>query len=400
MTPEAGGADGALATRVLEHVRGLRAPMLELLTALARLESPTDRADSQEAVQALLARALRDAGYRTRRVPGRRYGGCLWARPAGRRPGRPLQLLVGHSDTVWPIGTVASMPVREEDGRLHGPGTFDMKAGLTNVVFALRTLSELGLEPPADPVVLVNSDEEVGSVESRCLVRRLASRASRAFVLEPALGPEGKLKTARKGVGTYRIRIRGRAAHAGLDPGAGASAIVELAHVIRALVALDDPASGTTVNVGVVSGGVRPNVVAAEARAEVDVRVPTAADGERVDGIIRGLRPTMPGVSLEVDADLAIPPLERTPRNVRLWERARHAGRALGIELDQATVGGGSDGNTTSRYTATLDGLGAVGDGAHADHEHVRIGPTFDRCALLVMLLMAPVDESRGEAAP
>jgi len=386
---------GDLAGRVLRHVRSLRGEMAEFLEELVCIESPTDAREPQRAVQSLLADALQAVGFRTRLTTGRTSGGCLLAAPARRRRGVPLQLLLGHSDTVWPGGTLASMPVLREDGRLFGPGTFDMKAGLSNAVFALRALRELELDPPAAPVVFVNSDEEIGSPESRHLVALLARRARRAFVLEPSFGPSGLLKTARKGVGGYEIRIRGKAAHAGLDPSAGASAILELGRVIEALDALNDSASGTTVNVGVVSGGTRPNVVAAEARAQVDVRAATEADASRVDATIQGLRATVPGVKVEVRVERRVPPLERTARNVQLWEHAAEAAEALGMELGQTAVGGGSDGNTTSLFTATLDGLGAVGDGAHALHEHVLIDATVDRCALLVLLLMTPLNEGR-----
>ncbi len=358
---------------------------------LARLESPTDDADSQAAVQARLVESLHSVGYVVRRVAGRRTGGLLVARPAVRTKGAALQLLVGHCDTVWPAGTLDEMPVREADGRLHGPGTFDMKAGLVLILFALRVLRELGATPPATPVVLVNSDEEIGSPESGRTIRRFARRACRAFVAEPSAGPAGHLKTARKGVGNFEVDITGKASHAGLNPGQGASAITELAHVIEALHALGDGAKGTTVNVGVVRGGTRPNVVAARATAEVDVRVVTAADGRRLEAAILGLESATPGVTLQVTGGMRIPPLERTPGNRALWRTAQAAAAALGLDLDETTVGGASDGSVISQYAATLDGLGAVGDGAHALHEHVVVDATVDRCALLALLLMAPV---------
>jgi glutamate carboxypeptidase len=264
-----------------------------------------------------------------------------------------------------------------------------MKGGLTQIVFALRTLRDLGLDPPLTPVVFMNSDEEIGSPESISWVRFLARRVRRAYVLEPSLGAEGRIKTARKGVSQFIVRARGRAAHAGLDPGAGASAILEMAHVIQSLHGLGD-GKGTTVNVGVVEGGIRPNVVAPACRAEVDVRVLTAEEGRRVEAGIRGLGARTPGVSLEVEAGITIPPLEWTSRNRRLWDMVREEGSRMGLALREATAGGGSDGNTISLFTATLDGLGPVGDGAHAVHEHVDIGSTLDRCALLARILMAP----------
>jgi len=369
--------------------------MLAFLEALVGIETPTDVPGSQRAVQGLLRDALDGAGYHVRHHPGRTTGGFLLAVPWERARGRPIQLLVGHTDTVWPLGTLSDMPMRRDGGKLFGPGVFDMKAGVTLMVFALRALSELGIEVPATPVLLLNSDEEIGSPESGRAVRRLAARACRAFVAEPSFGPDGLLKTARKGVGTYTVHLQGRAAHAGLDPGGGASAIHELALVILKLKALGDPERGTTVNVGVVEGGTRANVVAAKARAEVDVRAVTSDEAARLDRAIRALEPETPGVTLRVDVGHAIPPLERTPRNRRLWERAHSAGGDLGVNLGETMVGGASDGSVTSLYTATLDGLGAVGDGAHAAHEHILVDATFDRCALLALLLASPVDPAQ-----
>jgi len=369
---------------------------VSFLRALVEAESPSDEPATQAPVQALLREALEGQDFVVERTPGASTGGYLVARPRSRLRGRPFQLLVGHTDTVWPVGTLKEMPLCEEAGRLHGPGVFDMKAGLTLMVFALRALRELDVDLPATPVLLLNSDEEIGSPESGRAIRRLARRACRTFVPEPAFGPQGLLKTARKGVGTYTLHIQGRPAHAGLDPGGGASAIHELACVVRTLHALTDLERGTTVNVGVVEGGTRANVVAARARAEVDVRVVTSADAQRVEAALLALRPETPGVTLRVEAGHAIPPMERTPRNRRLWEQARSAAEALALPLGETMVGGASDGSVTSGYTATLDGLGAVGDGAHAVHEHVAVDATVDRCALLAMLLAAPVDGSQG----
>jgi glutamate carboxypeptidase len=240
-------------------------------------------------------------------------------------------------------------------------------------------------------VVVINSDEEVGSTDSTPLIRRLARRAARAFVLEPAFGTAGKLKTARKAVGTFTVTIKGQSAHAGIDPGAGASAILELSYQIQRLFALNDAARGITVNVGTIDGGLRPNVVAPEVHATVDVRVPTRADVAAVEAAIRGLRPVNPRTTIEVKGGIASPPMEPSPRNQALWRLAHALGRRLGLELEQAAVGGASDGNTTSQYTATLDGLGAVGDGAHALHEHVLIPRMAERAALLALLLVAPL---------
>jgi glutamate carboxypeptidase len=341
-------------------------------------------------VHTVLAANLDALGFEVRELPGPRSGGHLYARPRRRAHGAPLQLLLGHYDTVWPAGTLVSMPFAVEGDRVRGPGVYDMKGGLAQLVVALATLRGLGLEPSVTPVVLVNADEEVGSRESGRHVRRLARAAFRAFVLEPSLGIEGRLKTERKGVARYTVVVHGRAAHAGLDPAAGASAILELSHVIQALFALNDPARGITVNVGTIDGGLRPNVVAPESRAVVDVRTRTLADAEAVDTAIRSLAPVTPGTSLSVEGGLGRPPLEATARNRALFAKAQRLAGEIDLPLDGGLAGGGSDGSTASLYTATLDGLGPVGDGAHAAHEYLEIGPTLERAALLALLLLAP----------
>jgi glutamate carboxypeptidase len=383
----------SLATTLLAHLRARQGEMVDLLSRLARLESPTLVPASQGPVFDLLAEALGQVGYRVRRLPGRTSGGQLLALPAGRRRGRGAQLLIGHADTVWEEGTVAQMPVALADGRRAGPGVYDMKGGLVQGIFALGALRELGLDPPATPVFFINSDEELGSEDSLRAIERLARRMRRVFVLEPSLGPEGRLKTARKGMGRFAVTVHGRASHAGLAPEEGASAIVEMAHVILRLQALNDLARGTTVNVGRVEGGVQRNIIAPEARAEVDVRVLTGANGEAVKQAFLGLQPVTPGTRIEVAGTVDRPPLERTPRNQALFRRAVEVARELGIDLAEATAGGGSDGNLTSLHTATLDGLGAVGGGAHAVHEFVVVDRLPERAALLALLLLAPVEE-------
>jgi len=380
--------DPVVARRLLDVLQQRRAAMTDCLAALVALESPSFAPETQRPVQDMLVRRLDDIGYAVRRVDGRRTGGYLYARPRARS--HAAQLLIGHTDTVWPLGTLAHMPLEIDGAEIRGPGVFDMKGGLVQMVFALEALHTLGLRSSVAPLVLINSDEEIGSRESAPTIRRLARLADRALILEPGLGPDGRLKTARKGVGKFTVTVHGRSAHAGLEPEAGASAIHELAHVIHKLVALNDPAGGVSVNVGIVEGGLRSNVVAPDARAEIDVRVPTPALGRRVEADIHGLTPTTPGTRLSIGGDFGRPPLERTPANRRLWELAQDTGRALGLALDEAAVGGASDGNLTSAYTATLDGLGAIGDGAHARHEFVRLDRMAERAALLALLVLAP----------
>jgi glutamate carboxypeptidase len=383
---------------ILDYLQAQRPGMVELLQRLALAESPSDNPAAVAAVLAMVTAELERAGLAVRRFRGHVSAGMLYGRPRARVAQRPLQLLVGHCDTVWPVGTVGQMPVQVDGEILRGPGVLDMKGGLVQMLYALRALQELGLRLPADCVVVINSDEEIGSPDSTPLIRRLARRAVRAFILEPAFGRAGKLKTARKASGGFTITIKGRPAHAGVNPEEGASAILEMSYQIQKLFALNDAARGITVNVGTIDGGLRPNVVAAEVRARVDVRVRTWQDAAEVEAAIRGLAPVNPKTTIQVEGGITQAPMEPVPRNQALWRLARTLGQRLGLELDQAAVGGASDGNTTSQYTATLDGLGAVGDGAHAYHEQAQIPQMVERCALLVLLILAPISAGLPEA--
>ena len=390
-SPRTSASSGLAATAAPETLAWLRAQtdaMVELLSRLARAESPSLDPASQRDAFAILAAELEPLGYRVRAIAGAGTGDHLYARPARRGSG-PYQLVVGHLDTVWPLGSTEEMPVRREGDLLYGPGVLDMKGGLVQALFALRALRELGGEPAVTPVLLVTSDEEIGSRTSLRWLERLAAGADRALILEAAFGSAGALKTARKGTGWFRITVRGRAAHAGVSPEEGLSAILELSHVIQSLFALNDPERGVTVNVGQVDGGLRPNVVAPVAQALVDVRVPTREAADGVAAAIHALRPTVAGVTIEVEGRMTRPPMEATPRNRLLWDEAVRAAGRLGLPLAQATVGGASDGNYTSMHTATLDGLGPVGEGAHAHHEHVVVPSLPERAALLVELLLA-----------
>ncbi|MEJ2583789.1 MAG: M20 family metallopeptidase [Robiginitalea sp.] len=362
--------------------------MTKFIGDLARMESPSSDRESLLEILKWLERQFTALGMYTIRVPGIESGGYLYARPKQRIPGQPVQLLLGHCDTVWPLDTLREMPLSEAKGRLAGPGVYDMKAGIAQIFFALRCLKDLSLQPSVLPVLLINSDEEIGSRESTPAIRRLARIADRAFVLEPPLGLEGKLKTARKGLGRFTLTVYGKAAHAGLDPEKGANAIVEMARLVQQLYALNDFDTGTTVNVGLIEGGISPNTIAPISRVVLDVRVPTTSEGVRVEKIIRSLKAETEGVRLEIEGGFGRPPMERTPGNRQLWSLAAKTGKVLGIELEQAAAGGGSDANTTSQYTATLDGLGTPGDGAHARHEHIQTDRLAERTSLLTLLLM------------
>lgn len=391
--------DATLIQRVKNAVEQQRTAMLELLQRLALAESPSSVPESQRDVQRIFGSALAELDYRLQAVGVVSDGGHLYARPERRVRGRPAQLLLGHYDTVWPVGTLTQMPFEVDGDVVRGPGVFDMKGGLVQMVTALHVLREIGLEPPLTPLVFVNADEEIGSHESGRYIRMLARRVQRAYVLEPALGPEGALKTTRKGIGRFTVTVHGKAAHAGLDPEAGASAILELSFVIQQLFALNDPDRGITVNVGTVDGGLRPNVIAPHSQAVVDVRVRTQEDAENIRRAIHAIEPSTPGVRLRVEGRIGRPAMEATPRNRALWHMASDLGDRLGLDLTEVAAGGGSDGNTTSQYTATLDGLGPVGDGAHAPHERLKIDDTIRRTTLLALLIMAPpVERQRTRA--
>ncbi len=398
------GPPTEIAREALDLVGGRRGDFLDLVRDLAVAESPSTVPGAQAAVRDRLSGRLESLGFRVEHVPGVDTGGHLLAvdgrAATGGGAGPPRQLLLGHMDTVWPVGTLHRMPLREEDGRLHGPGVFDMKAGLAMGLTALGILRELGIRPPLAPVFLITSDEEIGSPESGPVIVEWGRAVERVLVLEPALGPEGKIKTRRKGVATFTVTIHGRSAHGGLAPEEGASAILELAHVIRRLDELGDADRGITVNVGVVEGGERSNVVPAHARAEVDVRAWSREDADRVARAIRSIEPVVPGTRIEIAAGASRPPLEKVGRNATLWDAARGIGEGLGWSLEEGSAGGGSDGNLTSLYTATLDGLGAVGDGAHASHEFISIEPTLERIALLAGILALPAPSGEPPDLP
>jgi glutamate carboxypeptidase len=274
---------------VLEHLQSRRDDLVGWLRCMTEAESPSDVPGAQHEIREIIAAGLERLDYRVKRIPGHRSGGMLHARPARRQPGQPAQLLLGHYDTVWPLGTLDDMPFELEGDVVRGPGVYDMKGGIAQALLAIEAIEHFNVEPEVTPHIFLNSDEEIGSRESRRYIESLAPHMDRVFVLEPSLGPAGRLKTARKGIGRYTVTVQGEAAHAGLDPGAGASAILELSHVIQALFTLNDFDKGITVNVGTIDGGLRPNVVAPRSEAVVDVRVATKADASRIEAAILGL---------------------------------------------------------------------------------------------------------------
>ncbi len=366
--------------------------MLDEIGALARIESPTGSKVAVDTAVALLEQWTREMGGTSRRHRQKRFGDLFEARFLPARRSRPKSkpiLLLGHLDTVWECGSLATMPVQQRQGRLYGPGVFDMKAGVVMAIHALRALLEADLLNQPVTLLLV-SDEEVGSPVSRPVTEKVALQSKAVYVLEPAQGPLGAYKTSRKGVGDYRLTVRGIASHSGVDFETGHSAVLELARQIDRLAGFTELKLGLTLNPGVIGGGTRTNVVAAEAFVDIDVRVRKQADAVRIEKKLRGLRPFDPACSLEVTGGMNRPPMERTPGTVRLYERAATIARQLGFELQEASTGGGSDGNFTSALgLPTLDGMGAVGQGAHAKDESILIDALVPRTIVLAAMLLA-----------
>ena len=361
---------------------------LSYLKLLVKTESPTGSKPAIDKIMELLRQELEALDYYTFRNPGNKSGGYLFARPKQRKKNIPIQLLIGHCDTVWGLNTIKSMPMTDTREKLSGPGVYDMKAGLTQIIFAIKALHHLKLTPSVTPVILINSDEETGSKESTSIIKKLAIIADRAYILEPPLGLQGKLKTARKGIGRFTLTVKGKAAHAGLEPEKGVNAIVELSHQIQKLYAMNDAEKGITVNVGTITGGISPNVVAPESTAVIDVRVLNQKDGKFISDKIHSLKPTIPDTTLEIHGKIGRQPMEKTKRNETLWNLALSKAKLMNMNLEDATAGGGSDGNTTSLYTATLDGLGTTGDGAHAQHEFILKEKMMERTLLLTLLIL------------
>jgi glutamate carboxypeptidase len=372
--------------QLLTFCESERGWLRETLEGLVTLESPTLNKAAVDRCGASVARRLADVGGRVREVQGTTAGNHLVAEFDGQGP---RVLLLGHFDTVWPVGQLATMPIVERDGRLFGPGTFDMKGGIAIGLLAVRALSSVAFERQPRVAFLLTSDEETGSQTSRALIENEARQSDAVLVLEPSL-PGGALKTSRKGCGQYSIAVSGAAAHAGIEPEKGANAILELCDQLLDIDRAQDPGAGTTLTVCLATGGTRANVVPAHAAATIDARVSSAAETDRVGRLMTGLLPRRRGTKVEVGGGFDRPPFERTPAVARLFALARSVGGEMGLDVAEGATGGASDGNiTASLGVATLDGLGAVGDGAHAAHEHVVIDALPARAALVAGLMMA-----------
>ena len=377
-------------TALRDYFKKRQRETLALTRALVEVESPSGDQAGSKAVVSLLAAAARhiNAVTTVERVPAENYGENLRVHAFGdNRTKSKTILILGHTDTVHPFGSLARRPWRVEGNRAYGPGVFDMKANCALAIEAIRCCAALNLQPKSPLVLLLTCDEESGSLTGRGLVETEARRARSVLVLEPPASG-GRVKTGRKGTGMFTVEARGRAAHAGLEPEKGVSAILEMARQIERLHAMNDYRSGSTVNVGVVDGGTVSNVVPAEARAEVDLRFSTNEQGVDLERKILGLRPFDDRIQLIVQGGVNRPPMERSEKVLALYEQARSIAAALDYELGEAQVGGASDGNfAAAAGAAVLDGLGVDGDGAHATHEHILIDDIARRGALLAGLI-------------
>ncbi|GAA5151412.1 MULTISPECIES: M20 family metallopeptidase [Amycolatopsis] len=373
---------------LLDWVSGHRDDLLADLRTYVELESPSGDKESLNTTLAWLGFWLDERlgePERLHRVDGGAYGD-IEVRDYPGTGEKPI-LLLCHYDTVWPLGTLAEIPFRIDGDRGTGPGIFDMKSGLVHAVWALRALDAFGL--PRPPIrLLLNGDEEIGSLASRPVIESEARGVAAALVFEASAA--GAIKTGRKGVGIFRVDATGVEAHAGLDPEKGCSAIDEIARAVLYLHGLTDLSRGTSVNVGIIEGGTGTNVAAGRASARLDVRVASQDEAERIDRALADLRPHDPRATLEVSGEWNRPVMERTPSTVALYERARDIAWELGIQLEEVTVGGASDGNFVSALgVPVLDGFGAVGDGAHARHEHISVQGMLERTALAAATLTA-----------
>lgn len=370
---------------LVQYFQDQQYDVVQMIGQLVQMESPSDNKEAVDRLVDHLASIYRSIDANAKILAARDYGNHLRLEAGS---GKRQLFVLGHTDTVWPMGTLQKFPFRIKGDIARGPGVFDMKASLAVFYFALKAIRDLKLETPRRIVALFDSDEEVGSHSSREWIHTEARRSDHVFVLEPSISPHGGLKTSRKGVGVFRLKVHGIAAHAGIAHEAGENAIEELSRQVLALQALTDLNKGTTVNVGVISGGTRSNVVPALAEAEIDVRIQTVKEGERLTKKILGLKPFNKKAKLEISGGINRPPLERTPKIAALFKRAQSIGHELGIELSEGSTGGGSDGNFTAALgIPTLDGLGVIGDGAHAVDEFIALDKLPERIALLTKLL-------------
>lgn len=377
----------SLASDHLRYFESRLASQIETIREFVEIESPSDNKPACDRISGLLAEKFALIGGRPQLHRAEEFGDNLQIDFPGSTNQKPV-LLLGHFDTVYPLGTLPSMPFRKENGKLYGPGVLDMKTGIALMLFAIEALQTWHGQLPRPVTVFLVSDEEVGSYSSRKITEELARQSAAVLVLEPAAGNRGAVKTARKGVGEYTLTVKGVSSHAGLDPGKGHSAILELARQVSLMWKWNNLKSGVSVNPGVIRGGTRTNVIAAEAIAEIDVRIKTAKQAAGLDRKFRSLQPFDKHCKLQIEGGINRLPMERSVGVAALYKKAQSVASRINWKLEEAAVGGGSDGNFTAGIgIPTLDGMGAVGDGAHAVHEHILISELPRRALLLAGMI-------------
>lgn len=372
---------------LLVYLQEKQTEMLSVLQTMVEYESPSDNKQAIDCLVNYLYDWSVNRGFNAQILEQQERGNHLKV-TIGPAEAKEKRLILCHIDTVWPLGTINELPFKIVDDRMTGPGVFDMKCGAMQALFALETIQKHQLAKDKQITILFNSDEEIGSPTSRPIIEDLARQSQYVFVLEPSVPPQGALKTFRKGVGQFKLEIIGKASHAGSAPEKGISAITELAHQILHLESLANPSKGTTVNVGVVTGGSKSNVVSAQASAEIDVRVKTLEEAQRIEQDMLQAKTFTPGAQVKISGGLNRPPMIRTEKTIQVFQHAQQLAKELGFNIEEASTGGGSDGNFTAALgIPTVDGLGAVGAGGHARNEHAFKSHIIPRTALLVRLL-------------
>ena len=360
---------------------------IERLKKYVEAETPTEDIMQNRKLLHSIAEDFKDLDYRIEWKESVQSAGQIICRPI-KSELKQDQLLIGHADTVWPVGTLEKMPWKMDDNVIRGPGVYDMKAGIVMMQLAIKMMNDLGLQPKLRTVVMITSDEETGSRDSWDEIEKIAKKVKRVFVPEPSIGLEGKIKTERKGSGRYQIKVIGKEAHSGVEPEKGASAIVEMAKIIEKIDQFNDYDEGISLNVGLISGGKAVNIVSGECTVEIDLRYMKKSDGESIDERIKHLEPELDGTEIVVEGGLRRPPVVKSKRNIRLWELAQDSADKLGLSIEEGLSGGGSDGSITSQFAATIDGMGAVGEGAHSPKEKILVDETLNRAALLTTMLL------------
>jgi len=374
--------------KIRETVSDHKEWFIQRLKKYVEAESPTDDFIQNRKLLHAIAEDFKELDYQVEWKESVLSAGQIICRPE-KSELQEDQLLIGHADTVWPVGTLDKMPWKIDNNVIRGPGVYDMKAGIVMMQLSIKIMKELDLKPNLRPVVMITSDEETGSRDSWDEIEKIAQSVNRVFVPEPSMGLEGKIKTERKGSGRYQIKVKGEEAHSGVEPEKGASAIVEMAHIIQKIDDLNDYENGISLNVGLISGGKAVNIVPGDCSIEVDLRYMEKSDGEEIDEKIKSFKSELKETEIIIEGGLRRPPVVKNERNQKLWKLAQKCAQELDLKVEEGLSGGGSDGSITGQFTATLDGMGAVGEGAHSPSEKILVDETLNRAALLTAMLIS-----------